>query len=392
MNDRPSLHPTVRRLASAHFISDAYSNLYAPLLPALIPRLGLSLAAAGLMVMLYQLATSVSQLAFGRLADRWHPRLLLVAGPFLSVAVLSLIGLTWSPWSLAACLVLGGLGGAAFHPAAAAVVNRVGGRRRGLAMAVHITGGSIGFSLGPAIFAPFVERFGLSSTPWLAIPGLVLLGLVLRRMPAVQPFGHAGSGGFRALRPYARPLFLLYLIVVLRTVTAMGFSTFLPVLLTGRGWSVGTAATAVSVYLVSGSIGGFLGGPLSDRFGARLVIAASLVAAVPFLAIGPGLSGGWLLLTLAVGGFFLQSTLPVNVTFAHQIAPTSAATVSAVMMGFAWGTGGLAVPVVGAMADRVGIGPVLAALAFTPLLGALCALPLPPGSGHSAPELDTVGT
>ena len=67
------LHPTVLRMASVHFIGDAYSNLYAPLLPALIPKLGLSLTAAGTLAMLYQMATSVSQLGFGSLADRWHP-------------------------------------------------------------------------------------------------------------------------------------------------------------------------------------------------------------------------------------------------------------------------------------------------------------------------------
>lgn len=386
MAERRSLNPTVYRMASAHFVADAYSNLYVPLLPALISRLGLSLAAAGAMVMLYQIATSVSQLGFGWLADRWHPRVLLVAGPLLSVSVLSLIGLAWSPASLGACLVIGGLGGAAFHPTAAAVVNRLGGGRRGLAMAVHITGGSIGYSLGPMVFAPYVDHFGLGWTPWLAIPGLILLGFVLAGMPPMKPFGSLGQGGFQQLRPFARPLFLLYSIVVLRTLTSMGFATFMPVMLTRRGWSVGMAGVAVSIYLFTGSIGGFLGGPLSDRFGAKRVIGASLVAAVPFLALAPALSGGWFVVVMAVGGFFLQSTLPVNVIFAHQLAPVSAATVSSLMMGVAWGTGGLAVPVVGALADRFGIEPTLMWLALVPLAGAACAWPLPRGSGHEASD------
>ncbi|MCX6537574.1 MAG: MFS transporter [Acidobacteria bacterium] len=386
MSERRSLNPTVYRMASAHFVADAYSNLYVPLLPALISRLGLSLAAAGMMVMVYQLATSVSQLGFGRLADRWNPRVLLVAGPLLSVAVLSLIGLVWSPGTLAACLIIGGLGGAAFHPTAAAVVNRLGGSRRGLAMAIHITGGSIGYSLGPMVFAPYVDRFGLGWTPWLAIPGLILLGLVLAGLPPVKPFGGHGPSGFRQLRPFARPLFFLYAIVVLRTLTSLGFATFVPVLLTRRGWSVGMAGVAISVYLFTGSVGGFLGGPLSDRFGAKRIIGASLLAAVPFLALAPSMSGGWFVVMMAVGGFFLNSTLPVNVTFAHQLAPISAATVSSLMMGVAWGTGGLTVPVVGALADRFGIEPTLTLLALVPLAGAACAWPLPPGSGHGTSD------
>jgi FSR family fosmidomycin resistance protein-like MFS transporter len=377
--DESEISPTVYRLASAHFVSDAYSNLYAPLLPALIPRLGLSLAAAGMMAMLFQLAASLSQLGFGHLADRWRPRVLLVVGPLVSVTVLSLIGTAGTPTMLAAILVVGGLGSAAFHPSAAAVVHRLGGSRRGLAMAVHITGGSVGYSLGPLFFAPFVERFGLGWTPLLAVPGLVLLGAVLRRMPPLQPFGTAGGGSFGALRPYARPLFLLYLIVAIRTMVSLSFATFIPVLLTSRGWSVSMAGVAVSIYLFAGGIGGFSGGPLADRFGSRRVIAVSLLMSVPFLVVATTLGGWSLVVMLALGGFFLQSTLPVNVTFAHQIAPVSAATVSSLMMGLAWGTGGLTAPVVGAIADRVGIDLTLSVIAFLPLVGAACALPLPRG-------------
>jgi len=48
-------------------------------------------------------------------------------------------------------------------------------------------------------------------------------------------------------------------------------------------------------------------------------------------------------------------------------------------MGFAWGTGGLTAPIVGSMADRLGIEPTLTAIAFLPLLASLCAVPLPGG-------------
>ena len=379
MAARSDINPAVYRLAGAHFVSDAYSNLYAPLLPALIPRLGLSLAAAGTLAMLFQLSASVSQLGFGHVADRWRPRLLMVAGPFVSVALLSLIGVAWSPAVLGVVLVAGGLGGAAFHPAAAALVHRLGGRRRGLAMSIHITGGSIGYSLAPVLFAPFVGTFGLSWTPLLALPGLLILAAILARAPAVSPFGAGPSGGFSDLRPYAKPLTLLYLIVVLRTMTSLSLATFVPVLLTRQGWSVGMAGAAVSIYLFAASMGGFTGGPLADRFGSKRVIAASMVLATPLLVAATRTEGWPLVILLAAGGFFLQSTLPVNVTFAHQVAPVSAATVSSLMMGFAWGTGGLTAPLVGSMADRLGIEPTLTAIAFLPLLASLCAVPLPGG-------------
>ena len=84
--------------------------------------------------------------------------LLLIAGPIFSVIVLSLIGLSTNALTLGAILVIGGLGGAAFHPPAAALVHRVSGHRKAFAMSFHITGGSVGFSMGPLVFAPLVQR------------------------------------------------------------------------------------------------------------------------------------------------------------------------------------------------------------------------------------------
>jgi len=372
------LHPTVLLLAATHFIVDGFGNILAPLLPLLILNLNLSLAAAGTLQMCFQLANSVAQLGFGHIADRWRPRLLLIAGPILGVVTITLIGLAPGPVTLALVLVLGGLGGAAFHPPAAALVHRLSGSQRGMAMSTHITSGTVGQAMAPLVFAPFVQLFGLRATPLLMIPALVALALLLRRMPAFDRLQeHHDAGGFAALRPYARPLSLLYFIVVLRTLTAMSFGTFVPVLLTNRGHSLAEAGTAVSIYLMAVGLGGFIGGPSADRFGPRRVILWSLVACVPFLTIAPLLHDWPFVITLAIGGFLLQSTLPVNVTFAQLIAPISAATVSSLMMGFAWGTGGLSVPLVGMMADRYGIERALMVMSAMPLAAALLALSLP---------------
>jgi FSR family fosmidomycin resistance protein-like MFS transporter len=298
----------------------------------------------------------------------------------MAVSVLSLVGLASDVWTLAAVLVVGGLGGAAFHPPAAALVHRLAGHRQGLAMSVHITGGSLGFSLGPLLFAPFAERYGLHWTPLLMMPALAGLWVFLRNVPKIEHSDEQhDSGGMRALWPYRKPLTLLYLIVVIRTLTALSFSTFMPVMLTRRGMSVAGAGMAVAVYLFASSIGGFLGGPLADVWGPRRVIVLSLVLAVPFLAVAPSLNGWAFVAVLSVGGFLLQSTLPVNVTFGQMIAPISAATVSSLMMGFAWGTGGLSAPFVGMLADRIGIEGTLASMAWTPLVAAALALPLPAG-------------
>ncbi len=383
---RHGLDPTILLMASAHMMVDGYGNIFAPILPLLIPRLGLTLAAAGTLTMLYQLAASVSQIGFGHLADRWRPRVLVTVGPVVAVAVLSLVGLSTSKVMLAAILIVGGLGGAAFHPPAAALAHRLGGPRRGLAMSVYITGGTLGFALGPLFFAPVAERFGLQWTPLLALPGLAVVTFFLVRVPAI-PLQQTSHGGVAALRPYARPLGLLYAIVVLRTLTSLGFATFVPVMLTRRGFTVAEAGAAVALYLFASGVGGFFGGPAADRYGPRRVIAWSLVLSTPFLFAAPLFTGGAFVVLLAIGGLFLQSTLPVNVTFGQMLAPVSAATVSSLMMGFAWGTGGLSVPFVGLVADRIGIAHTLVGLAVIPLLAAAVAMGLP---AHAPPPAAVV--
>jgi FSR family fosmidomycin resistance protein-like MFS transporter len=380
-------------MAGTHFIVDGFSNIYAPLLPLLIPRLGLSLTMVGTLQMLSQMANSVAQLGFGPIADRWRPRVLVVAGPVVGAVFMTLIGLSSSTWMLGAVLVCGGLGAAAFHPPAAALVHRLSAERKAFAMSFHITGGSLGFSLGPLVFAPFAERYGLQWTPVLMIPALAVLALLLPRVPPIERLhDHGEASGVQSLKPYRKPLTLLYLIVVLRTLAALSFATFMPVLLTRQGMSVAEAGAAMAVYLVCTSVGGFFGGALADRWGPRNVIMWSLALAVPFLAAAPSQTGWTFVAVVSVGGFLLQSTLPVNVTFGQVIAPISAATVSSLMMGFAWGTAGLSVPFVGMLADGIGIERSLVAIAFVPLLAAGLAVPLPAGRlAHTPARASDVG-
>ena len=385
------LHTSIWKVASTHVVVDAYTNIYAPLLPLLIPHLNLSLATAGTLAMCFQMANSVSQLGFGALADRWRPQVLVIVGPLVAVILLSLIGLATTPLALGLILVLGGLGGAAFHPPAAALVYKLADHRKGLAMSAHLSGGSLGFAFAPVLFAPFIAYMGLADSPLIMIPGLIALSWTLRQIPPIElPAKHERST-WTTLKPAAVPLTLLYFTIVLRTATTYGFMTFTPTLLTRQGYTVAEASGAVSLYLFASGIGGFLGGPLADRLGARPVIVWTLMAAVPFMALAPHLPPFGFTAMLAIGGLLLQSTLPISVTFAQSFVTGGAATVSSLMMGFAWGMGSLTVPLIGMGADRYGIQPTLAVVAFIPLLAAALAWRLPDGGRpHVEPKVDSL--
>ena len=170
------LSPVVLLLASTHFLVDGYGNVLAPLLPLLIPRLDLSLAAAGTLQMVFQLATSVAQLgvrtpggpmATPRSPRRWPARRRDAddagraragcgdAGPGARGGRARRGGLPSSGSRARAPLLCG-----------AARVWRCRSTSRAARLARRSR---------RSLFAPFVQQFGLAATPWLMVPALLLL-------------------------------------------------------------------------------------------------------------------------------------------------------------------------------------------------------------------------
>ena len=219
---------------------------------------------------------------------------------------------------LAAILMVGGLGAAAFHPPAAALAYRLGGERPGLAMSVHITGGTLGFSLGPLLFAPFAQRYGLEWTPLLAIPGLLVVAFFLTRVPPMplhtSPIERVPRAA--AVREAARAAVSDH---VLRTLTSLSFATFVPVMMTRRGFTVGQAGTVVGAVSLLERPRRILRRPVSRpiRRRAKSSPCRSCWPCRSWSA-APLVSGWLFVVLLCIGGFFLQSTLPVNVASARR--------------------------------------------------------------------------
>jgi FSR family fosmidomycin resistance protein-like MFS transporter len=78
--------------------------------------------------------------------------------------------------------------------------------------------------------------------------------------------------------------------------------------------------------------------------------------------------GAWVFAGAAVAGFFVLATLPIGVVMAQKLAPKGRSMVASLMMGFAYGLGGLVSPVVGKLADMYSIHQVLLGVALVPLL------------------------
>ena len=371
-------------LGLGHAVDDFYPSFLAPLLPLFVEKLGLSLTLAGALATLQGFTTSLVQPLFGYLADRDRRPALAAWGMLASAIFTSLWGLAPNRASLILLVVLGGLGVAFFHPVAGGLAAQVarGQRRKGLAMSLFVTGGSVGYGLGPLVAVALASRWGLPAIALAGLPGVLMAGFLHRRLSADFP-RRLPLRGFAVERPSLRavlvqqlsPLLLLTLIVMLRAALQMTMGTFLPLYLSQQGFSLVVCGLAVSVFRVTGALGGLAGGPLSDRIGRRQVLFLSFALALPFLW-GFFRAEGWLALgLLAAAGVIITSSMPVSILIAHEAAPQSPSMASGLIIGFAWGVGGLGVTGVGWWADRVGLPTALSVAVMTTAVVA-CAVTL----------------
>ena len=352
---RQVLTPRLILVTLGHFTIDSYSSFFSPLLPLLVTKLHLSLTLVGTLVAFSALSSSFAQPLFGWFADRVD-----------------------RPWFVAFGPLLGGIGVAAFHPQAAVIASDVS-PRRGIAMSFFVTGGTLGFALGPLISVSVVGAVGLDHTWVAAFPGLLFSVLLLAWFARVAPRPrHAGQvPALAELRPVLRPLTLLYFVVVFRSAVSYGFMTFLPLRLHQHGFALSTGGWLLTAYLALGALGGFLGGWLADRWGGRRVVVGSFLGATPlyfaFLYL-PDVPG---LVCLILGSFVLQASLPVNVVLGQELSPRHSSTISSLLMGAAWGVGALLIGPIGALADHFGLTAALTALACMLVAGFACASSLP---------------
>ena len=171
-----------------------------------------------------------------------------------------------------------------------------------------------------------------------------------------------------------RRFLLLWFVIVLRAVSATAYASFLAVLVTERGGSAFAGGAAISTFLLAGAVGSFFAGNLSDRWGRRKVLFVSMFVAAPLYLVflhGPTI---WMLPIIGLAGLLDLSGTPVGVVAAQECLPGRTGLVSGLVMGLAWGMGGLALTPIGWLADQLGLIPVMSAVAFLPLIGSLLIL------------------
>lgn len=381
------MHQAVRTTSLAlmlfcvgHFFIDMYSGALGALQPMLVTQYRLSFTQAGILGGVLYFSSSMLQPLYGYFSDRFHTKLFTALAPAMAGIFISAVGLAPDYWALLIMVFLGGCGIASFHPQAAANATAGVVRNRGRAMAIFISAGTLGLALGPTFFSRVSQRWGLPGTIWLAVPGIAIsLVLLIWQRPPVRLTHVAQKFSLAPLRAVWKPMTILYLLVFIRSIVQVTFSQMLPLYLnTQRGYTLSQSSYSLSLYLIAGALGGFAGGTLADRFGGRRVIMISMLGSVPFLTLFVFSSGLISTLALMMGGLVLLFTIPVNVVMGQELAPSQTGTVSALMMGFAWGSAGLIfIPLTGWVSDVFSMQTAFIGLVFFPLIGFFLALRLP---------------
>ena len=258
----------------------------------------------------------------GRLTDRWGPRVVITAGAlFLGIALAAMAFVTrlWEPYVLYG--VLGALGmGTAYVPCNRTVVKWFA-RRRGLAVGVASTGGSLGtFALPPLahwVVAAVGWRIAYVGFGVGVFAALALAATVMRRDPTSMGLSPDGvevtpaRPDARAGRAWSlgRAMGTSVFWLIAAAFTATWLAVFIPLVhlvpfARDLGYTAGTGAWLVSALGAGAVVGRLAMGPISDRVGRRpALVAGTAIQAVAFLAFSAVQALDGLVLTAAAFGF-----------------------------------------------------------------------------------------
>ena len=139
------------------------------------------------------------------------------------------------------------------------------------------------------------------------------------------------------------------------------------------GISVQGAQIDLFVFLASGAVGTFLGGPIGDRIGRKHLIWGSILGVLPFTLALPFVGYVWTMILVVPIGLILSSAFSAIVVFAQDLVPGKIGLISGMFFGLAFGLGGLGAAGLGVLADARGIDFVYRVCAFLPAIGLLTA-------------------
>jgi FSR family fosmidomycin resistance protein-like MFS transporter len=276
-------------LAAGHFVTDINTGALPAFLPFLKEYLDLSYALTASIILAFNITSSVIQPLFGFFSDRWSAKWLLPAGALVASLGLSLIGFSSSYFWILFFASLSGLGQASFHPEGFKTVNFLSGEKKATAISLFHLGGNLGFAVGPILATTFFAYFGLRGSIWFVVPGILMLTVfmivphwrVSTESPSIKAKDSPKSSQTQSS---FLPMLILIGTVVLRSATRLGLLTFIPFyFIKVLNYDPLVSGKYLSAFLLAGTVGITLGGPLADRFGYKKTVLTSFIFTPFFL-------------------------------------------------------------------------------------------------------------
>lgn len=369
-------------LSFGHLVVDIYQGALPAVLPFLKERLTLTYTMAGFILIMSNFASSILQPLFGFYSDKKEKAILLPVGLICAGLGFSLLSLPTAYVAVLALTTLSGLGIAAYHPEGYKTAHFFTGERSATGMSIFSVGGNFGLALGPIFVMAVIQYLGFSYIPMLIAPALVMTLIILlnKRAVAIPALEHAErkEAAPGAEKGVFLSLFVLIAFVVARTWTQMGLVTYIPFYYIDymKGQPI-FAGKLVFTLLASGALGTLIGSPIADRIGHRAFLRVTMfLAAVTLpLMFVPFIARSWLLfVVLGVQGGLLVSTFSVTVVMAQKLLPRRLGVASGLMVGFAIGTGGIGVTLLGVVADHLGVPAALESILILPVAAFILSL------------------
>ena len=374
-----AVSPEVRRgrnkLAATVVLGHAVKHIYnsglnSVIMAAIKDDMGLTGAQFGLLSTSQRVTSGATTMLAGYLGDRFANRsglMLLVSLSMMGISFYLLGSAPSYPLLLAVMLIVG-IGPSLYHSPAIASLSRKFPDRRGFAISLHGTGGSIGEVVGPVLVGGLISGTYLVAFEWSDVlhisvaPALffaVIIYLMMRNIPTAATDIESLGEYFNSLRTLLRRPAMISLVGVtaLRSTGQSAVMAFLPVYLNEElGYEFVVIGLFMSGAQVTGIVVQPIMGYLSDRFGRKVVLVPCtatmglLIAALKFAD-----SEALLILTILAMGAFLYSLHTIYIASAMDVAEGQAqSTVVSLIYGASF-LGAFSPWVAGVIVDRTEI-------------------------------------
>ena len=321
-------------------------TLLLPFLPLYVAQLGVSDPAAivewsGLAYGATFFTAALCAPLWGRLADRYGRKPMLIRASLGMAVAMSLIGMATTVWQLVALRLLAGFLGGYASGSNVLVATQTPRARSGWALGVLASGIMAGNLAGPLIGGALPPLIGIRKTFWLAGALIFVIflatSLLIKEVRPLRTPGTAKRAGAWSLVPDKRPIVAMLVTGGLLMLANMSIEPIITVFVQQLVHDASQVTRVAGIVMSAAALGSILSasrlGRLGDRIGHWQVLTGGLVAAALLLIPQAFVTAGWQLVVLRfLMGLALGGLLPCVTSLIRHHAPARA---TGMLLGYA---------------------------------------------------------